>query len=203
MGSPPRRRGGLGRGCGEHDPVRLTPAQAGRTHQSWQAPAAVQAHPRAGGADGLARHHPLSDAGSPPRRRGGRVDLRRESGGDRLTPAQAGRTPQPDAPLATTPAHPRAGGADGLPGRAQTPRHGSPPRRRGGRRGLGRRPWCRRLTPAQAGRTAPLDATSPATTAHPRAGGADCFAADIGDGGAGSPPRRRGGLRLDGVRGGA
>jgi len=193
-GSPPRRRGGR-RGCRAGTAGgRLTPAQAGRTHYRFNVSVMETAHPRAGGADGSdASRCDLWD-GSPPRRRGGRPVRAEHRKGRRLTPAQAGRTSSARCPAPGSPAHPRAGGADPAGGELLCQPHGSPPRRRGGRRrGHLRHEGCR-LTPAQAGRTSQARSRRAARTAHPRAGGADGPQRHGPDQRRGSPPRRRGGL---------
>ncbi len=154
-GTPPRRRGG--QRSGRHGPpwARNTPASAGRTPR-WPPRRRVRAeHPRVGGEDAAARMAMSPKYGTPPRRRGGHDEAPPGNPAGRNTPASAGRT------TASTPAalpateHPRVGGEDSSLLSGMTGSSGTPPRRRGGRRGVARSSGRLRNTPASAGRTLP------------------------------------------------
>ncbi len=191
-GSPPRRRGRrhlCRRGVAV---AGLTPAQAGTAGLRQWVRRDHGAHPRAGG-DGVPTDLKTScDQGSPPRRRG-----RRRGGlaaGDRggLTPAQAGTASGGRTGSDRHGAHPRAGG-DGCDGSASgRPPLGSPPRRRGRRRGVVDGQGLGGLTPAQAGTASTGRTTGRGSRAHPRAGGDGANGAASAPTIGGSPPRRRG-----------
>ncbi len=150
-GSPPRRRGRRIPLKGPGGDVGLTPAQAGTAESSPCFPSPVWAHPRAGGDGDPARLLFWLAAGSPPRRRGRHRDQESPVPNPGLTPAQAGTAKVPDAITRAMAAHPRAGG-DGVDAiRVEEAQAGSPPRRRGRRRGRRGRLWLGGLTPAQAG----------------------------------------------------
>ena len=89
-------------------------------------------------------------------------------------------------------AHPRAGGENCPARRCDRVRHGSSPRGRGKRRGLGRRGLAFRLIPARAGKTKGKAIVSFDAGAHPRAGGENCRAWNLVGLAVGSSPRGRG-----------
>ena len=91
-GSPPRGRGGHRVVRAGLQALRLTPAWAGRTGYRPSTSTCSWAHPRVGGADSGVTDMDISDTGSPPRGRGGRISRRRHSCRSGLTPAWAGRT---------------------------------------------------------------------------------------------------------------
>ena len=194
MGSPPRGRGGPVAVAIGGDPLRLTPAWAGRTLVGARRPARSWAHPRVGGADPAVRDEPCPARGSPPRGRGGRSHRDPLAPDLRLTPAWAGRTGIGDCADQLHQAHPRVGGADLSGGRWCSALSGSPPRGRGGLFPLAGGPDPRGLTPAWAGRTRPASPRSQSPWAHPRVGGADRTRAVVQPWASGSPPRGRGGL---------
>ncbi len=131
-GSPPRRRGGPRRLSPRIRRGRITPASAGRTSAMRIRWAVLADHPRVGGEDWARSRIVSSGLGSPPRRRGGRARRIRRTPDDRITPASAGRTwtGPPTTPSPTD--HPRVGREDRPLVEELGPRHGSPPRRRGG-----------------------------------------------------------------------
>ncbi len=171
-GSPPRRRG-------------RPSVQRSQWHP-------LRAHPRAGGDGGSGTFHRTPAAGSPPRRRGRPgVDHASEAWLG-LTPAQAGTAQPADTSRGSRRAHPRAGG-DGVEWvRNGVECAGSPPRRRGRRRGPGQDRDFRGLTPAQAGTASRQLLPVLLQRAHPRAGGDGGCGLKVVHLYKGSPPRRRG-----------
>ena len=111
-GSSPRRRGGPGATETRHGPEGVIPAQAGRTRANAPCAEAVWGHPRAGGADAGRPATSSLDAGSSPRRRGGRWPCWRRCVWCGVIPAQAGRTVPAVVHASCWRGHPRAGGAD-------------------------------------------------------------------------------------------
>ena len=131
IGSSPRGRGklaDLARSPGER---RLIPARAGKTGIGISHRPHWQAHPRAGGENGLLILIALVVLGSSPRGRGKPItslDLREVS---RLIPARAGKTHLVVKSHRAKPAHPRAGGENARSITPTTARPGSSPRGRG------------------------------------------------------------------------
>src|SRR5690606_2524969 len=109
-------------------------------------------------------------------------------------PASAGRTPSPRTGSRPASEHPRVGGEDADTTAANSALTGTPPRRRGGPRQLGRPSCLRRNTPASAGRTTPHVAPPARSSEHPRVGGEDVRRRYTMSPEIGTPPRRRGGL---------
>lgn len=109
-------------------------------------------NPRVGGEKILEPSMGVGNFGSPPRGRG-KVSLRSAARGQpRITPAWAGKSPDPLAALLKLRDHPRVGGEkiyvdEVLPGDT-----GSPPRRRGKADVLFSQFFARRITPALAGK---------------------------------------------------
>ncbi len=173
VGTPPCRRGGpvLVRGDPRED--RSTPASAGRTRRSNSPRSARAKHPRVGGEDAEMLTHLL-----------GRYEH----------PRVGRRTSSPATLAAHSSEHPRIGGEDraGHGSILSTP--GSPLRRRGGEAGQSRN------TPASAGRTGSAARCASRRTEHPRVGGEDYDRMRMSDYLAGTPPRRRGGLRPGNAR---
>src|SRR5690606_18550410 len=131
-GTPPRRRGGL-RPMSHHLRAhRNTPASAGRTCGAGTRCPRRSEHPRVGGEDHNWKAGSTEEFGTPPRRRGGRLEPCRLRVVQRNTPASAGRTRRPIRRAAEATEHPRVGGEDvgDLPFEAAD--DGTPPRRRGG-----------------------------------------------------------------------
>ena len=69
-GSPPRRRGKANWHCVRRPALRITPAQAGKSHVLRFGAQVLEDHPRVGGEKWLATKRKWSVTGSPPRRRG-------------------------------------------------------------------------------------------------------------------------------------
>ena len=92
-GSPPRMRGKpLFSALGGNN-SRITPADAGKTVDKEQALVVGQDHPRGCGENAHRRQLPLQGRGSPPRMRGKLICVMPCSTVDRITPADAGKTP--------------------------------------------------------------------------------------------------------------
>src|SRR5690606_32213028 len=133
---------------------RNTPASAGRTRWCAAVRCGAAEHPRVGGEDGMSDYPEIAARGTPPRRRGGRLEPCRLRVVQRNTPASAGRTTAPPPRTSPTAEHPRVGGEDCDWAEVSAVDRGTPPRRRGGR-GQGRvAADGPRNTPASAGRTA-------------------------------------------------
>ncbi len=136
---------------------------------------------------------PDAHIGTPPRRRGGRVDDGPAVDLRRNTPASAGRTTTPPPAPTRKPEHSRVGGEDENRVRRFGAISGTPPRRRGGHQRGGRGPASDRNTPASAGRTTPHRSGARRGAEHPRVGGEDGAVAVTCCLIVGTPPRRRGG----------
>ena len=195
VGAPPRARGGpssLSRSAGRQ---RSTPASAGRTPDTRCRTGRLGEHPRERGEDA---RNPAADglsSGAPLRARGGRGLDVRDTVDDRSTPASAGRTYKPSPRHAPTWEHPRERGEDMESETAAIGHRGAPPRARGGRQPGVVRGGRRRSTPASAGRTIHVLATSPRVWEHPRERGEDTPSQSKALHASGAPPRARGGLR--------
>ena len=173
-GAPPRQRGGL---------LVLVPADC-----------VVRNTPTSAGSAGPSRTACRRRAEYPQRGRGGPGDLVARLGRPRSTPASAGRTRAAPPRCYGSADHPRVGGEDGVPRKIGKMANGTPSRRRGGRRqSLQDRPR-HRSTPASAGRTRTGTALVTTSSEHPRVGGEDGSWEYSTRSGAGTPPRRRGGL---------
>ncbi len=171
-GSPPRMRGRHGRApCGRGGRG-LTPANAGTTRDGARRSGGAQAHPRECG-DDLARQRAGPwYRGSPPRMRGRLGEHQYSPRARRLTPANAGTTPDRvrDACF----------------------QEGSPPRMRGRQPRQQTVPTVERLTPANAGTTSAHLFDGAYTGAHPRECGDDAIVDRTAGRVVGSPPRMRG-----------
>ena len=110
---------------------RITPAHAGKTCYPVGSLSGGSDHPRACGENASARRMAFSLNGSPPRMRGklGRnPDIQHLR---RITPAHAGKTVLPVAPIRRITDHPRACGENSWPRIRCHNLNGSPPRMRG------------------------------------------------------------------------
>ena len=178
-------------------PVRLIPAQAGKTQPANQSIHARAAHPRAGGENQWSVRAFGLFPGSSPRRRGKPTRKIALTKYPRLIPAQAGKTRQTVNAANAHGAHPRAGGENRVQEHPAVARRGSSPRRRGKRLSNRVLYTAQRLIPAQAGKTLRLRKETPRARAHPRAGGENGREANHPQTVLGSSPRRRGKLRRD------
>ncbi len=192
-GTPPRRRGGrlwVLRRCLTQ---RNTPASAGRTAGPRSRGTSAPEHPRVGGEDSHSGRPWEPFSGTPPRRRGGRLQISLVLPQLRNTPASAGRTATSAPRTPARAEHPRVGGEDHSVASVLMYSIGTPPRRRGGRQSWSRNDDGDRNTPASAGRTAPPCPSSGRSPEHPRVGGEDPDSLSAADRTCGTPPRRRGG----------
>ncbi len=192
-GTPPHQRGGpLEQGeCPAHG--RNTPASAGRTIGFAVLPEPLTEHPRIGGEDLLTALAGIIYLGTPPHRRGGQSGSPYCPSRSRNTPASAGRTCSPRWPGSSTSEHPRIGGEDRRAAAFLSSMRGTPPHRRGGRRGVRALDHLHRNTPASAGRTCSPRWPGSSTSEPPRIGGEDDAASGPWITSNGTPPHRQGG----------
>ena len=92
-GSSPRGRGKLNEDLGQRALERLIPAWAGKTASGSAQSSEWAAHPRVGGENPVFLEIPGKGHGSSPRGRGKPRPMARRTGGRRLIPAWAGKTP--------------------------------------------------------------------------------------------------------------
>ena len=191
-GSPPRVRGKLNAKTRTVNPVRITPARAGKTQRFAFDAVRARDHPRACGENRAGATAPPRPPGSPPRVRGKLSQptcLRRRS---RITPARAGKTRAGHGLDALDEDHPRACGENEVVASLSASRHGSPPRVRGKPRRAGGERRAERITPARAGKTLYLSVLVWMTSDHPRACGENASPRAVRLSRKGSPPRVRG-----------
>ena len=91
-GSPPRMRGKQRHGDGGREYQRITPAHAGKTHQSCRIHCPRTDHPRACGENLFMALAVIASRGSPPRMRGKLQCASQRNPASRITPAHAGKT---------------------------------------------------------------------------------------------------------------
>ena len=175
---------------------RITPADAGKTGLSLPNLHKHEDHPRGCGENfGINSNFRLC-CGSPPRMRGKPKRLMVDSFGDRITPADAGKTisVSPFAPAATD--HPRGCGENVKFSLLCIAGVGSPPRMRGKRKNPLAVYSRYRITPADAGKTTAASARTLAAKDHPRGCGENGVFPIFAPHFIGSPPRMRGKLHF-------
>ena len=178
-GSPPRGRGKvLQRGMKQTE-LRITPAWAGKSYKNLFSAAMKKDHPRVGGEKFIVHVKPFFAVGSPPRGRGKAGSARCASGGDRITPAWAGKSTGGTDAGKQTQDHPRVGGEKTTLGCERQARTGSPPRGRGKARTLSRSAARPGITPAWAGKSRTYTASCQFWEDHPRVGGEKRAAAAV------------------------
>ena len=91
-GSPPRMRGKQSRGPERFAPIRITPADAGKTAFGCLPQAAARDHPRGCGENFFIFYFSSVSQGSPPRMRGKLIITAPDELGNGITPADAGKT---------------------------------------------------------------------------------------------------------------
>ena len=153
-GSPPQVRGKQSVAVCPQVQIRITPADAGKTDlrvsYGWQ----KADHPRGCGENaGNIKLISIPD-GSPPRMRGKQLSAGSPAQPLWITPADAGKTRSQNEQLQHLQDHPRGCGENLLRVRMYAVPLGSPPRMRGKRTGQQHRWSFRRITPADAGKTA-------------------------------------------------
>ena len=191
-GSSPR-----GRGKRRHNQRRacfagLIPARAGKTYTGAVPALRSGAHPRAGGENEDFLRAGSSPHGSSPRGRGKLIGISPFIFCVGLIPARAGKTQSPDRAVTRCWAHPRAGGENALPRMSAGAYPGSSPRGRGKHERRGDVVCEAGLIPARAGKTRGSIGRTRRHSAHPRAGGENCYFKTGGRMGIGSSPRGRG-----------
>jgi hypothetical protein len=176
-GTPPRRRGGRHRLDLEAERQRNTPASAGRTPPPGPRSRTATEHPRVGGEDRGPEGDGVTNAGTPPRRRGGPQSISAGLPRRRNTPGSAGED---------------AGGPE-------VPRNvvGTPPGRRGRRRPPSGSAGTWRSPLASAGRTTVPGRGGRSPAEHLCVGGEDPVGLVSTNQRIGAPPRWRGGQLLD------
>ena len=192
VGSSQRVRGKRSVRFGRSRVGRIIPARAGQTRRYLFSVPVSSDHPRACGANMIARRPVGVDIGSSPRVRG-------KPGGAcaclalvRIIPARAGQTHAPYQDCRAHPDHPRACGANHGGQSVYTADTGSSPRVRGKLlRGDGRLAVLR-IIPARAGQTILYHYSSSLVPDHPRACGANFCGVTAGWPYFGSSPRVRG-----------
>ena len=193
-GSPPRVRGGSGRGPGLVENGGFTPACAGRIRSPGSISGCSSVHPRVCGADSSTVISVSASRGSPPRVRGGlhipgplcraRAVHPRVCGADFTRvwgpavregspPRVRGGSEIPSPAGKNGGVHPRVCGADTVFKQLLVSLRGSPPRVRGGYRVASHTPRGIRFTPACAGRISGCSQGGPNRRVHPRVCGAD------------------------------
>ncbi len=192
LGSSPLTRGKHGEDARCQGQGGLIPAHAGKT-PGWYAPSDTRpAHPRSRGENptvwetSLARHgsSPLT-RGKPPGSGGGHIV-------PGLIPAHAGKTSSVRCPIWRRGAHPRSRGENSAFFGGEVGDVGSSPLTRGKRSSAKARRAIRRLIPAHAGKTAPLNLPWGPTGAHPRSRGENALMGMIYAPEDGSSPLTRG-----------
>ena len=153
MGSPPRGRGKARCAQPRDARNRITPAWAGKRHQTFGMLVHPWDHPRVGGEKKNRRRCAVDGIGSPPRGRGKASAPCQFVHTLRITPAWAGKSPPTCDILFSDQDHPRVGGEKSLLMNCGISTAGSPPRGRGKvshNRGTKQR---HRITPAWAGKS--------------------------------------------------
>ena len=171
LGSPPRGRGKAvylthtGQGPG------ITPAWAGKSRCRSRPGNTGWDHPRVGGEKLRFQVISARELGSPPRGRGkgGVFDDFAGLGG--ITPAWAGKSPDPPTPPTSGGDHPRVGGEKSSADQRFMRTLGSPPRGRGKVAIAAPLDVVDRITPAWAGKSQPMPPSVPRVRDHPRVGG--------------------------------
>ena len=170
-GSPPRGRGKAGAGDANKGRPGITPAWAGKRAERELPGQLPGDHPRVGGEKMSYWISSPVMGGSPPRGRGKAFWSFCTCAAARITPAWAGKSPDPPTPPTSGGDHPRVGGEKCSRLISSSSWVGSPPRGRG--KATPAESWMRDLgiTPAWAGKRAPKPWRRPAPEDHPRVGG--------------------------------
>ena len=170
----------------------ITPACAGKTHNSALYSLSVQDHPRVCGENLWAELEVYIGRGSPPRVRGKRTHRVYYLTKDRITPACAGKTPLRQRKRPSRKDHPRVCGENFPTVPSLAVSSGSPPRVRGKPALSAAMSSSSRITPACAGKTQFRCLKKGFRKDHPRVCGENVFARSQSSPGRGSPPRVRG-----------
>ena len=151
--------------------VGLIPAHAGKTVVLKVVHAALWAHPRSRGENGIAAVRPAVRPGSSPLTRGKRGVDCCDDARIGLIPAHAGKTSRRRCRPWRAGAHPRSRGENIKSAVGSVIDWGSSPLTRGKPPARSRKPSKTRLIPAHAGKTVSLTALTASRTAHPRSRG--------------------------------
>ena len=174
-GSPPRRRGKATVAVRVNVPVRITPAQAGKSRRGGFCYVWTRDHPRVGGEKPPGTRIQPPSTGSPPRGRGKVTLSYHHPFFFGITPAWAGKSFFVFFAVLVKTDHPRVGGEKFV----AFPLHwlvpGSPPRGRGKVKGTGQIAVRSRITPAWAGKRRCISRTNTSAGDHPRVGGEKIF----------------------------
>ena len=170
-GSSPLTRGKRDLPLSESLAEGLIPAHAGKTSGRPSPTGAAAAHPRSRGENANSGRPAVSFAGSSPLTRGKRADDALRLSNPGLIPAHAGKTLRSGSLIGRTTAHPRSRGENHWMPHPIDPSRGSSPLTRGKHFPFTLDDGTRRLIPAHAGKTAPLNLPWGPTGAHPRSRG--------------------------------
>ena len=171
VGSSPLTRGKRDLPLSESLAEGLIPAHAGKTSGRPSPTGAAAAHPRSRGENANSGRPAVSFAGSSPLTRGKRADDALRLSNPGLIPAHAGKTLRSGSLIGRTTAHPRSRGENHWMPHPIDPSRGSSPLTRGKHFPFTLDDGTRRLIPAHAGKTAPLNLPWGPTGAHPRSRG--------------------------------
>ena len=152
LGSPPRMRGKVHCSSARTAAAGITPAYAGKSSEHTQRSGTSGDHPRVCGEKRLMVVMEYAAVGSPPRMRGKARPHPMGTLERRITPAYAGKSPCLPVVLPCCEDHPRVCGEKRRPRFRHCLRPGSPPRMRGKVHCGFTIAWCKRITPAYAGK---------------------------------------------------
>ena len=172
--------------------MRITPADAGKTEYYAFPDEETGDHPRGCGENAMLVTSVATEIGSPPRMRGKLNRSLKRHSRDRITPADAGKTPETVMKWWLEQDHPRGCGENSILRKGRSARLGSPPRMRGKLGSLSRNHVPTRITPADAGKTRYWASFSVDFGDHPRGCGENAFGLSQALSLSGSPPRMRG-----------
>ena len=171
---------------------RLIPAHAGKTRGLPRKWSRFAAHPRSRGENLRYIDRKLTRPGSSPLTRGKRIHHRTATTPSRLIPAHAGKTWYHWYQVGLFRAHPRSRGENALASERDCASCGSSPLTRGKLRAVLLQGLLKRLIPAHAGKTEPVDVICGGSPAHPRSRGENSRRIRCQVGRGGSSPLTRG-----------
>ena len=192
VGSPPHTRGKVSRVISERNPIRITPAHAGKRDHLTNCKTLCKDHPRTRGEKFKTTLLAETVGGSPPHTRGKVPGVEANTLGQRITPAHAGKSSARLISQMGLKDHPRTRGEKPYQPSAPAGAQGSPPHTRG--KGLLKTAISQivRITPAHAGKSIINSEGSDTVTDHPRTRGEKRATAGTIILTRGSPPHTRG-----------
>ena len=196
QGSPPQVRGKQAYSSPRIEPLRITPAGAGKTALMSFRNSLPQDHPRRCGENWHKAIEVYHSLGSPPQVRGKPTMQCRRLKCSGITPAGAGKTDVPPINAIIVKDHPRRCGENywrSCNGRYLS---GSPPQVRGKRASSRQCAAQGRITPAGAGKTQYANFIPTVVQDHPRRCGENCLPSRPSRDMRGSPPQVRGKPRM-------